>query len=51
MPLDRKTVDSIAGRQIHDLMQTRHVSAEEKRMIRQRHEQAARRAEQKHAKR
>jgi len=51
VPLDRKAVDRLAGRQIADLLRTRAVSPEEKRMIRLNHERAARRAEKKHSER
>ncbi len=50
MPLDRRTVERLAGTQIRDLMRTRHVSPDEKRQIRRQHEQAAQKAEKKHAK-
>jgi len=42
--VDRVTVERLAGRQIADLQQTRHVTDEEKRRIRRLHELAARRA-------
>ena len=50
MPLDRNTVDRIAGIQIGDLQKTRHVTDEEKRQIRRLHEQMARKAETKRGK-
>ena len=47
MPLDRRTVDRLAGRQIADLQRTRTVSDAEKRSIRKMHEQIARKTEMK----
>ena len=51
MPLDRRTVDRLAGEHIRDLMKTGHVTPDQKRHIRRQHEQAAQRAEKKRAKR
>jgi len=51
MPLDRRTVDRLAGEQIRDLMKTRNVTPDQKRQIRRQHEQAAQRAEKKSARR
>jgi len=45
VPLDRNTVDRLAGRQIADLQKTRSVSDAEKRRIRKMHEQIARKVE------
>jgi len=47
VPLDHRTVEKLAGRQIRDLQQTRYVSDHEKRRIRKTHERIARKVDHK----
>lgn len=44
MPLDRKSVERVAGEHIRELQQSRYVSAEEKVAIRKLHEEMAAKA-------